>query len=72
MQLIKSAGAVAFQNYVVQLLLDMSKKHPVPEHDFPRTPTVLGHTVNTMVDTGCSNSIMSTARNVNSMSVRLS
>ena len=43
-------------------MFDISKKqeknHPVPEHDFQRSPTVLGQTINAIVG---SNSIMSTA-----------
>ena len=33
----------------------------MPEHDFPHSPDSAGKTVNAIVDTGCSNSIMSTA-----------
>ena len=66
MKLIESAGTIAFQKDVVYILLDMSKKNQKINYLCQITPyhvalTVLGQTVNTMVDAGCSNTILSTA-----------
>ena len=63
MKLIESAGAVKFRKYVVKILFHMSKKKTIPCQNttFRVALTVLGQTVNAMVDIECSNSIMPAA-----------